>query len=471
MLRTRWLFLCPTATMVAAACAGGALAVSGGDSITTIAGRGDQNGSGPYAHGGFSGDGGPASQADLGHPSGLVVDPSGNVYICDYDHARVRKVSPNGTITTMAGNGRQGFSGDGGPATSAQLDRPTGLALDAQGNLYIGDAGNARVRKVTPAGTISTFAGAGRNRNGTSGFSGDGGPATAALMSGPVAIAIDRQGNLYISDDGNNVVRKVDARGIITTVVGTPGARGFSGDGGPAVQARVNLVHGLAVDVQGNLYLADYGNNRIRKLTRDGKIRTIAGTGGSRSSGDGGPATRATFSIIRDVAVDARGNVYLTDSASHSIRKITPNGKIATVAGGNMGPIARGAYSGDRGLARRASLATPTSLAVDSQGSLYIGEHGNYRVRKITNVPPIAAFTAIPTTGPAPLSVSFDASRSLDRGGAVWSYRWEFGDGTSGTGKKIRHTFARAGSYTVKLTVIDDSGGSGTRTHTVTVSA
>jgi sugar lactone lactonase YvrE len=460
-----------TGVVIAAVLVTGASAVSGVDTIRTIAGRGNIDGRGPNAGGGFSGDGGPATKADISTPSGLVVDPRGNVYIADRSNERVRKVSPNGTITTVVGNGRQDFSGDGGPATSAAVDRPEGIALDAQGNLYIADTGNARVRKVTPAGTISTFACTGHRRNGTNGSSGDGAAATRAEC-GPTHLAVSKQGEVYIIDAAaaGCTVRKIDGTGIITTIAGT-GVRGFSGDGGPAIKAQMNNVLGIAVDAQGNIYLADDGNRRIRKITRDGKIRTIAGNGKPRGPlGDGGPATRAQISNIWDVAVDARGNVYIADASNDRVRKVKPGGKISTVAGNTTGPISRGAFGGDGGPARLAALSAPDTLALDSQGSLYVGELGNSRVRKITNLVPIASFTSRPSSGRLPVTVSFDGSGSRDRDGSIWKYSWDFGDGKSGTGRKIRHTFTRAGNFTVKLTVIDDSGGKATKTVTVTVS-
>src|SRR5439155_1238793 len=239
---------------------------------------------------GFSGDGGTATSAQLAQPSGIAVDTAGNLYVADTRNQRVRKVTAGGVISTVAGNGTFGFSGDGGPATSAQLSTPDDVAVDAAGNLYVPDLGGQRVRKVTPSGVISTVAG-----NGTHGFSGDGGPATSAQLaffSGGSGVAVDVAGNLYISDNGNNRVRKVTADGVISTVAGN-GTFGFSGDEGPATSAQLNFPLGVAVDSAGNLYIADSDNTRRRKVTAGGVISTVAGNGTSGFSGGQGPATSA----------------------------------------------------------------------------------------------------------------------------------------------------------------------------------
>jgi sugar lactone lactonase YvrE len=226
-------------------------------------------------------------------------------------------VSTSGTITTFAGNGTQGFSGDGGPATSAGLSYPGGVAVDAAGNLYIADTSNHRVRKVSTSGTITTVAG-----NGTFGFSGDDGPATNATLSYPTEVAVDAVGNLYIADTGNLRVRKVSASGTITTVAGN-GIYGFSGDGGPATNASLVIPRGVAVDAVGNLYIADYGNSRVRKVSSWGTITTVAGNGSPGFSGDGGPATSAALGYPRGVAVDAAGNLYIADTDNNRVRKVS----------------------------------------------------------------------------------------------------------------------------------------------------
>jgi PKD repeat protein len=423
-----------------------ALGVAAGDTITTIAGNGTP---------GFSGDGGQATSAQLNHPWGVAVDAQENVYVGEQNNYRVRKVS-GGIITTVAGTGTQGFSGDGGQATSAQLGEAEGLALDAQGNLYIADYSNNRIRKVS-GGIITTVAGAG-----TLGYSGDGGQATSAQLNRPVGVAVDTQGNLYIADSNNNRVRKVSG-GIISTVAGI-GTAGYSGDGGQATSAQLQYPDGVAVDAQGNLYIADSANNRIRKVS-GGIISTIAGTGTQGFSGDGGPATSATLNYPEDVTLDSQGNIYIADSSNNRIRKVS-GGIITTIAGtGTQG------FSGDGGPATSAQFYYPIYLAVDGQGSLWVADWGNHRLRKIANVLPTASFTASPTSGTAPLNVSFDGSASNDPDGKITAYAWAFGDNGTASGATASHQYASAGTFTANLTVTDDSGASVSTTRTITVSA
>jgi uncharacterized protein (TIGR03437 family) len=332
--------------------------------ISTVAGNGNR---------GFSGDGGPATSAELDWPEGVAVDGAGNVFIADTNNSRIRKVTPAGVISTVAGNGTAGFSGDGGPATSAELWGPDGVAVDGAGNLFIADAANSRIRKVTPAGTISTLAG-----NGTPGFSGDGGPATSAELFGPVGLAVDGAGNLFIADANNGRIRKVTSAGTISTVAGN-GTGGFSGDGGPAASAELNGPFGVAVDGTGNLFLADTGNYRIRKVTPAGTISTVAGNGVNGFSGDGGPATSAELYLVFGVVVDGASNLFIADTGNSRIRKVTPAGAISTVAGNGV----RG-FSGDSGPATSAELYQPYDVAVDGAGNLFIADSANFRVRKVT---------------------------------------------------------------------------------------
>jgi uncharacterized protein (DUF779 family) len=330
--------------------------VSGGV-ITTVAGDG---------WGGFGGDNGPATSAQLFLPSGVAVDSAGNLYIVDSDNYRIRKVS-GGVITTVAGNGT-GFGGDNGPATSAQLFLPSGVAVDSVGNLYIADAFNARIRKVSNS-VITTFAG-----NGTVGFSGDNGPASSAQLNGPASVAVDSTGSLYIADAGNSRIRKVSG-GVITTVAGNGG--GFSGDNGPATGAEFNNPCGVAVDSAGNLYIADYGNRRIRMVS-NGVIATVAGNGTPGLSGDNGPATSAQLSGPTSIAVDSTGSLYIGDAGNSRVRKVS-GGVITTVAGNGNG------FGGDNGLATNAQFNDPHGVAVDSAGNLYIADIYNNRIRKVSN--------------------------------------------------------------------------------------
>jgi uncharacterized protein (TIGR03437 family) len=310
----------------------------------------------------FGGDNGPATSASLFSPTGIAVDSAGNLYIADTGNNRIREVT-NGVITTVAGTGMQGFSGDNGPATSAQLFAPYGVAVDSAGNLYIADLNNFRVREVSN-GAITTVAG-----NGTLGFGGDNGPATSAYLS-PMGVALDSAGNLYIADGDSYRIRKVST-GVITTVAG--GGSSLQ-DNVPAASAQLAAA-GLAVDSAGNLYMSD--GNLIQRVSH-GVITTVAGAGWSLA--DNIPATSAQLTYPEGVAVDAAGNLYVADSGSGRVRKIS-NGLITTVAGNGTW----GGFSGDNGPAASAQLWYPGGLAVDSAGNLYIADVGNNRVRKVSN--------------------------------------------------------------------------------------
>lgn len=327
----------------------------------------------------LAGDGESALNAAI-TPFGVAVDAMGNLYIADSHYQRILKVAKNGLSSTIAGNGTLGYSGDGGPALSAQLGDPSGMAFDARGNLFIADSGNGRVRKVALDGTISTVAGGGIPCAG----SGDGGPATSAAFCYPAAVALDSLGNLYVADSSDNVVRKVATNGIISRFAGTYGYGYFSGDGGPATSAVLHSPQGLAVDVAGNLYIADSNNNRIRMIATNGVISTVAGNGTAGYGGDGGPATNAELNDPSGVAVDAVGNLYIADSGNLRIRKVVPNGNISTVAGnGTVG------YSGDYGPATNAQLKNPISVTVDQAENFYIADVLNNgvpdAVRKVSN--------------------------------------------------------------------------------------
>ncbi|MFE4667234.1 RICIN domain-containing protein [Streptomyces sp. NPDC056716] len=276
-------------------------------------------------------------------------------------------------INTVAGNGTAGFSGDGGLATAAQLNRPYGIAVDRNGTVYFSDYINHRVRKIATDGRISTVAG-----NGTAGFRGDGGPAVAGQLNCPREVAVDGAGNLYIADSGNHRVRRVAADGVISTVVGS-GTGGFGGDGGPATAAQLNLPLGVTAAGDGVLHIADYYNHRIRRVAADGVISTVAGNGTGGFAGDGGPATAARLNAPYGVAVDGAGNLYIADSNNHRVRRVAADGVMSTVAGnGTAG------FAGDGGPATAAQLNLPLAVVADSTGALWITDHRNHRVRKVT---------------------------------------------------------------------------------------
>src|ERR1035437_8022952 len=385
--------------------------------ITTFAG------SGAF---GASGDGGPARDAALYDPWGVAVDAAGNVYIADRFNNRIRQVALDGTIRTVAGTGSEGVSGDGGPATNATLRQPLAVAVDRNGSLFISDGGNLRVRMVMTDGTITTIAGNGKSgvaanggkatdsalgsiyaltvddagnvyladhsyhtiwkvapsgtiiavAGGNGGFSGDGGPAVGASLNSPSGVAVDSVGNLLVADSGNGRIRLVTPAGKITTTAGN-GNYHFSGDAGPATNATLSAPSGLALDVNGDLIFADAANHRVRKVTSADTITTVAGSGVVGSSGDGGLATDASLVYPDAVAVDPFGNIFVADEAANIVRKVTPGGTITTAVG-----TGRAGFAGDGGRAQNALLNQPNSLAMDAAGNLFVG--GFQAVRKVT---------------------------------------------------------------------------------------
>jgi gliding motility-associated-like protein len=390
--------------------------------ITTIAGNHIM---------GFSGAGGPATKAELGLLYGVVADKSGNVYAADQSNNVIWKISAGGVIALYAGTGVQGYSGDGGQASQALLYQPAWLGMDPGGNLYFTDQQGIYIRKVTAAGVISTVAG-----NPAQHFSGgDGGLLAAATFNSIRGIVSDALGNLYISD--NNTIRMVNTAGIIRTIAGT-GTSGYSGDGGPAVQAQLNEPYGVGVDQAGNIYIPDANNNVVRKISPAGIIGTIAGVQQSAGyNGDGGPAIDAKLDFPWALAVDGHGNVYIDDEGNWEIRKIDPTG-IITDYGGNhlLG------YSGDGGPATAAEISYPTALACDPAGDLYMTDVFNYVVRVIK--PCVAATgTANPSVSIATgatsvcsgLAVSFVATPT--DGGVSPSYQWEINGVDAGTDSSV----------------------------------
>jgi uncharacterized protein (TIGR03437 family) len=324
---------------------------------------------------GFAGDDGAAVIAQLASPTGVTADAAGKVYICDTLNHRIRVVSATEAITTVGGTGELGYSGDDGKATSATIESCAGIAVDSSGTIYFTDNRYHVIRKIVSSGTISRIGGI-LNRG--SGFSGDGGTATDAELSGPSGIVVDKSGNVYFSDTNNSRIRKVSASGIITTVAGGV-TSGSSGDGGRATLAKLNLPRGLALDGLGNLYIADTGNNKIRKVSADGTITTIAGNGTAAYGGDGGPAVNASVRAPYGVAVDAAGVVYIAEYFSSRIRRVSVSGGISTIAGNG-----RYGYAGDGGPALSATLNFPFSLALGGSGTLYFTDIQNNVVRKLT---------------------------------------------------------------------------------------
>ncbi len=455
MMQNR-LFALPAGILIFAFCTFGfvfAAAATPGD-ITTVAGKG-------------VGDGGTASEADLANPYSVFMDASGNLYIADISQSRIRKVDVSGNITTVAGNGTRGFSGDGGPATDASLNLPwdtvvdgegnvyiserisnrirkvdtsgiittvaggnigdgrpaternfyfpTDVFVDGEGNIYIADSDNYRIRKVDSSGNIITIAG-----NGESGFSGDGGPATDAGLRSQ-AVFGDGAGALYITD--GNRIRKVDPSGTIFTIAGN-GENGFSGDGGPATDASLRSPERISLDDEGNLYIADRRNYRIRKVDSSGTISTVAGNGTRGFSGDGGPATEANLNDPRGVSADGLGNIYIADTRNNRIRKVDVSGIITTVAGDSTS-----GFNGDAGLATETWLSSPGGVFADASGNIYFADTGNDRLRKvdpsgnITTVAGGAGFDApIGDGGPATqASLNFPQSVHVDGAGNIYT--------------------------------------------------
>jgi len=353
-------------------------------------------------------DSGVATSTFLSQPHGIAVDSNGALYVADSANNEIRKVTTSGSISTIAGTGIPGSSGDAGttgtggivsapdvPATLAQLNYPTDIALDKSGNLYIVDSGNNRVRRLTAStGVIGAFAG-----NGSMGFGGNGGPASGAQLNGASAVAVDSSNNVYVADSA--MIHKVNSAGVISVIAGT-GFPGFSGDGGPATSAAVRQPMGLAVDSANALYIADTGNNRIRKISSFGVINTIAGTGTAGFSGDGGPATSAVLSGPTGVFVDATGNVLIADTGNHRIRQITTDGAIHTIAGTGIP-----GFSGDAGVPTSAQLNSPFAVRLDTSGAVYISDTANNRIRKIAS----SGITGT-TSGPTGFAISNFAGTS-----------------------------------------------------------
>jgi hypothetical protein len=375
--------------------------------ISTIAGNGTL---------GYSGDSGLAVQAQMNQPWNTAIDIHGNIFISDPENYRIRRVDKNGIITTVAGNGTSGYSGDGGLATAAQLSNFIRVAVDGSDNLYISDGVFHCIRKVNSQGIISTIAG-----TGNPGFTGDNGPSSSALLNTPNCVITDFSGNLYISDWNNSRIRLIDTNGIIKTIAGN-GNIDFSGDNGLATNATFHSVWGLSVDRNGNLFLADGNNYRVRKIDTSGIITTIAGDGniGSGGDGDGGLAVNAHLSYVIGVSADAFGNIYISDAGTNRIRKVNNAGIISTIAGnGSSG------YSGDNGPADAAQISSDAGfITSDSLGNIYIADRGNHCIRKIVlQKPVIDSFS--------PHETYFGDSVIISGSGFTGTQSVSFGDSTA----------------------------------------
>lgn len=374
-----------------------------GYTISTVAGNGTT---------GFSGDGGAATDAQFASPSAIAFDSQGNLYIADQLNSRIRKVS-GGTVSTIVGTGDKGYFGDTNQATKAGISYPKGIGVDGQGNLYIADTPNEGVRKVNTAGVITTVAG------GTyAAYDGDGGPATSAHINEPTGMAVTSDGTFYFSDSLNNRIRKVAADGTISTVAGN-GSNGLTGDGGPALSATLDTPQAVALDAAGNLYIADTYNHAIRKVDTDGNISTIAGTGSPGFSGDGGPATKAQLYNPQGVAVGPDGLIYVADTFNARIRVISKNGTISTIAGnGYFG------YGGDGGLATDTALLFPRGIAIDPSGNIFFADTQNFRIRELTPVPTPTPPDAAPaiSSGGVVSAAAFGGSANIAPGSWIEIY-------------------------------------------------
>jgi len=367
---------------------------------------------------GSGGDGGPATLASLDFPFFVKVDNHGNVFISEMTVSTIRKVNTSGIITTYAGNGTFGFSGDDGQATAAQLYSCGEIAVDTLGNVYIADNGNHRVRKVNAIGIISTIAG-----TGTPGYSGDNGPATAAEFNSPYGIAVDINGNIYVSDGGNYHIRKINPSGIISTIAGD-GVTGYSGDGFAATDAQI-AAGGIATDNIGNVYFVDQHLNHVRKVDTSGIITTVAGDGTAGFGGDGSPATSSQLNNPHGVAIDKTGNIYIADDGNSRVRKVNPSGIISTIAGNGID-----AFCCDNGPATNAELFNPLDVSFDNKGNVYIADYEESRIRKVT-IPDIAISSSYSDTICAGTQVIFTASVNNDAG--TPQYQWQVNNINVGT--------------------------------------
>jgi sugar lactone lactonase YvrE len=372
---------------------GASLASGATNDITTVAGTGT---------GGFSGDNGPATVAQLSTPTGVAPTADGGYLISDQGNSRVRRVSSSGVITTVAGNGTPGFGGDQGFATSAQISAPNGLAATPDGGFIFGDSNNNRVRYVSPTGLINTVAGGGP------GGLGDGGPATSAQLAFPIGVAVRPDGSFLIADNDNHRIREVSTSGVITTVAGT-GTPGFGGDNGPATSAQINNPAGIVLTADGGYLFTEIEGQRVRRVSPGGTITTVAGDGTAGSGGDGGPATNAQLSSPTAVALVSGGGFVIADSANHRVRQVVPGGTITTLAG-----TGQAGFGGDGGPAGAAQLNGPVAVALSTAGHILIADAFNNRIRQIEGPPPAPGQPPPPPPPPPDDPVTLDELNAAD---------------------------------------------------------
>ncbi len=393
-----------------------------------------------------SGDGGVPTAACLAIPAYLFVDNFNSVYFGTIFGFHVRKVVPGMLIISIAGTGVRGYSGDGGPATLAQLYNPQGVAVDSAGNIFISDADKNVVRKINVhTGIISNYAG-----TGSAGSSGDGGQATAAQLYAPNGMCFDKQWNLYVADYLNSKIRRITPAGIISTFAGT-GVSGYNGDGGRADTSQIRLPHDVASDTAGNIYISDEGNYRIRKVNTSGIISTVAGNGSSAShghSGDGGPATNATI-LTRGLCVDRIGNIYIGDSYNHAVRRVNTSGIIEKIAG----TYETSGFSGDGGPASSALFYYPASVKTDTCDDLLVDDSNNYRIRKITfphSTTSIPGLSISASTDTLCAGTPIALTLSSTGGGTYWSYQWFKNDTAISGATNVTYSYAPINGDSIK---------------------
>jgi PKD repeat protein len=399
---------------------------------------------------------GSATSARFQDPYAVAVDGAGNLYVADATDHSIRKITSDGTVTTLAGKGGS-FGSTDGAGTAARFNAPLGIAADSAGNVYVADTGNSTLRKITAAGVVTTVAGSAGMGGSTDGTG------TAARFMSPYGVTVDSVGTIYVVES-TAAVRKVSAAGVVTTLAGTSGTNGFTNGTGTA--ARFSVPFDIAVDGAGNLYVSDHGNHAVRMVTPTGVVTTLAGSGSAGKTD--GTGTAASFKFPSGIAADSSGTVYLADTDNQVVRKITSAGVVTTIGGtGSLG-------SAD-GTGTSASFYNPKDVAVDSSGNLYVVDRGNHTIRKgtlqsVTQAVINASISALPTSGMAPLTVAFTGTGGSTVTSDVLSYLWTFGDGSTSTEKNPSHAFTAAGTYSVTLSVSNATGQSGAATaQTITV--